>query len=68
MAETRATKEVPRPAQAPAATVHARRWYTLAVLCLSLLIIVVDSTIVNVALPTFSRQLHASSSAANVRV
>src|SRR6516165_2382106 len=41
---------------------YARRWYTLGVLCLSLLIIVVDSTIVNVALPTFSRDLHASSS------
>jgi EmrB/QacA subfamily drug resistance transporter len=41
---------------------YARRWYTLGVLCLSLLVIVVDSTIVNVALPTFSRDLHASSS------
>ena len=50
------------PASAPASTVYARRWYTLGVLCLSLLVIVVDSTIVNVALPTFSRQLHASSS------
>jgi EmrB/QacA subfamily drug resistance transporter len=36
------------------------RWYTLAVLCLSLLVIVVDGTIVNVALPTFARDLHAS--------
>jgi len=41
---------------------YSRRWYTLGVLCLSLLVIVVDSTIVNVALPTFSRDLHASSS------
>ena len=41
---------------------YARRWYTLGVLCLSLLIIVVDTTIVNVALPTFARDLHASSS------
>jgi EmrB/QacA subfamily drug resistance transporter len=49
-------------AQAGAASVYARRWYTLGVLCLSLLIIVVDSTIVNVALPTLSRQLHASAS------
>jgi EmrB/QacA subfamily drug resistance transporter len=39
-----------------------KKWYTLGVLCLSLLVIVVDSTIVNVALPTFSRDLHASSS------
>ncbi len=53
------------PAQAPtgtAGTAYSRRWYTLGVLCLSLLVIVVDSTIVNVALPTFSRQLHASAS------
>jgi EmrB/QacA subfamily drug resistance transporter len=41
---------------------YSRRWYTLAVLCLSLLVIVVDTTIVNVALPTFARDLHASSS------
>jgi MFS family permease len=39
---------------------YPRRWYTLGVLCLSLLVIVVDSTIVNVALPTLSRHLHAS--------
>jgi EmrB/QacA subfamily drug resistance transporter len=32
------------------------------VLCLSLLIIVIDTTIVNVALPTFARDLHASTS------
>src|SRR5215472_7580215 len=43
-------------------TAYARRWYTLGVLCLSLLVIVVDSTIVNVALPTFARDLHASAS------
>ncbi len=40
--------------------VHARRWATLGVLCLSLLVIVVDGSIVNVALPTLVRQLHAS--------
>ena len=40
--------------------IHARRWATLAVLCLSLLLVVVDSSIVNVALPTLSRALHAS--------
>ena len=41
---------------------YSRRWYTLGVLCLSLLVIVVDTTIVNVALPTFARDLHARSS------
>jgi len=40
--------------------IHSRRWATLAVLCLSLVIVVVDNTIVNVALPTLVRKLHAS--------
>jgi EmrB/QacA subfamily drug resistance transporter len=35
--------------------VHDRRWLILAVLCLSLLIIVVDNSILNVALPTLAR-------------
>jgi EmrB/QacA subfamily drug resistance transporter len=38
----------------------ARRWWILAVLCLSVLLVVVDNTIVNVALPTISRKLSAS--------
>src|SRR5580693_2035289 len=42
---------------------HRRRWWILAVLCLSVLLVVVDNTIVNVALPTISRDLHASTSA-----
>src|SRR5882724_10720087 len=41
---------------------YSRRWWTLGVLCLSLLLIVVDTTIVNVALPTFALDLHANSS------
>jgi len=41
-------------------TTSNRRWYTLAVLCLSLLVIVIDTTIVNVALPTLATHLHAS--------
>jgi EmrB/QacA subfamily drug resistance transporter len=36
-----------------------RRWLALGVLCLSLLVIVVDNTIVNVALPTLARDLDA---------
>jgi EmrB/QacA subfamily drug resistance transporter len=43
--------------------IYRRRWATLGVLCLSLLVIVVDSSIVNVALPTLVRSLHASTSA-----
>jgi len=37
-----------------------RRWWILGVLCLSVLLVVVDNTIVNVALPTISRKLSAS--------
>src|SRR3954453_1036825 len=37
-----------------------RRWLTLSVLCISLLIIVIDNTIVNVTLPSLVRQLGAS--------
>jgi EmrB/QacA subfamily drug resistance transporter len=41
---------------------HARRWWTLAVLCLSLLIVFVGNSSLNVAIPTLSRDLHASTS------
>lgn len=43
--------------------VQARRWRILAVLCLSLFMVVVDNLIVNVALPTLSRELSAGTSA-----
>ena len=50
-----------RPVHAPVDDrVHRRRWVTLAVLCVSLLVIVIDNTIVNVALPTLVRDLGAS--------
>jgi EmrB/QacA subfamily drug resistance transporter len=41
---------------------HPRRWLVLAVMCLSLLLIVMDNTIVNVAIPTLQRDLDASTS------
>ncbi|HEX2381003.1 MAG TPA: DHA2 family efflux MFS transporter permease subunit [Acidimicrobiales bacterium] len=34
--------------------VHQRRWFTLLVLCVSLIVIVLDNTILNVALPTLA--------------
>jgi EmrB/QacA subfamily drug resistance transporter len=40
----------------------AQRWKTLAVLCLSLVIVVVGNTVLNVALPTLVRELGATSS------
>ncbi|HLY84552.1 MAG TPA: MFS transporter, partial [Acidimicrobiales bacterium] len=40
--------------------VHARRWWTLVFLNGSLLVIGLDSTVLNVALPSLQRDLHAS--------
>jgi EmrB/QacA subfamily drug resistance transporter len=50
------------PAVASNAERDPRRWIVLAVMCLSLLLIVMDNTIVNVALPTLQRDLDASTS------
>ncbi|HXZ62199.1 MAG TPA: MFS transporter [Acidimicrobiales bacterium] len=41
-------------------TPSARRWMVLGVLCISVFLVVVDNTIVNVALPTLDRTLGAS--------
>jgi len=57
-------------AAAPAAPVpwdrtsraYRRRWWILAVCCLSLLVIIVDNSILNVAIPTLVRDLDASTS------
>lgn len=42
--------------------VHDRRWLILGVLCMSLLIIVMDNTILNVAIPSLIRELGATNS------
>jgi EmrB/QacA subfamily drug resistance transporter len=42
--------------------IYRRRWWTLAVLCLSLLIVFVGNSSLNVTIPTLSRVLHASES------
>jgi EmrB/QacA subfamily drug resistance transporter len=42
--------------------IHARRWFTLMTLCISLLIIVMDNTILNVAIPKLIDELHATNS------
>ena len=39
---------------------HSRRWLVLGVLCLAVFTTMVDTSIVNVALPTLVRDLHAS--------
>jgi EmrB/QacA subfamily drug resistance transporter len=41
---------------------YDRRWWTLLVLCFSLMVIGIDNTILNVAIPTLGRDLHASTS------
>jgi EmrB/QacA subfamily drug resistance transporter len=47
---------------APDPRTYERRWWTLGVLCLSLVMIVVANASLNVALPTLVRELHASAS------
>jgi EmrB/QacA subfamily drug resistance transporter len=47
----------------PDPTTHRRRWWILAVLIVSLFTVNLDNTILNVALPTLARDLHAGTSA-----
>ena len=39
-----------------------RRWWALAVLCLCVVVIILDNTILNVALPSIVESIHASTS------
>lgn len=48
------------PAPSGATSPHPRRWLILGVLCLSLLVVVIDNTVLNVAIPSLIRDLHAS--------
>src|SRR4051812_21826682 len=57
---TTSPQEVPVPDRTDAP--DPRRWWTLVVLSASLLVIGLDNTILNVALPTLQRDLGASSS------
>src|SRR6476660_4665286 len=41
------------------AVAHRRRWLTLLVLCLSLMVIGIDNTILNVAIPTLAKPTSA---------
>ena len=45
-------------ASLPSPTSNRRRWMALGVVCLAQLMIVLDTTIVNVALPAVQRDLH----------
>jgi EmrB/QacA subfamily drug resistance transporter len=53
---------VHRPLSVTDPTVHARRWWILGVLCLSLVIVFVGNTSLNVVIPTLSRDLDATDS------
>src|SRR5205823_11774473 len=44
----------------PRTPADRRRWAALVVLCIGQLMIVLDGTVVNVALPTIQRELHFS--------
>jgi EmrB/QacA subfamily drug resistance transporter len=46
-----------RPASAPPHPNHARRWWILAILAIAQLMVVLDSTVVNIALPTAQHAL-----------
>src|SRR5215211_4664395 len=46
----------------PSSTAYQRRWWALAVLCLSLVVLGMDNTILNVTLPTLARDLEATGS------
>ncbi|MCU1456860.1 MAG: drug resistance transporter [Actinomycetia bacterium] len=41
---------------------HDRRWWALATMCMSILILGLDNTILNIAIPALVRDLHASTS------
>ncbi|MFN8051504.1 MAG: MFS transporter [Acidimicrobiales bacterium] len=43
-------------------TIHRRRWWTLGVLCLSLLIVFVGNSSLNVAIPRLAEDFHATTS------
>ncbi len=56
-----ASSAAPAPSPSPSAPrSERRRWIALAVLCLGQLMMVLDATIVNVALPSIQRDLHFS--------
>jgi len=46
----------------PSSTPYQRRWWALGVLCLSLVVLAMDNTILNVALPTLAQDLGATGS------
>ncbi|HTO00178.1 MAG TPA: MFS transporter, partial [Microthrixaceae bacterium] len=54
---------IPELDRSRAEKIHAQRWFTLAILCLSLVLIVAANSSLNVALPDISERLGSSPSA-----
>src|SRR4051812_5576464 len=54
--------EVRRMENVETTELYAKRWWALMVLCLSLVVIGMDNTVLNIALPTLVRDLHATAS------
>jgi EmrB/QacA subfamily drug resistance transporter len=54
------TRKFPVPPEPAARAVPGRRWLALAVLCVTLLMVTLDTTVLSVALPTLVRDLHAT--------
>src|SRR4051794_12654960 len=50
----------PAPGAEGTSAPDPRRWLILGVLCLSLLVVVIDNTVLNVAIPSLIRDLHSS--------
>jgi EmrB/QacA subfamily drug resistance transporter len=50
----------PDPVLDPPEQVNEKRWWILTVLCLSLVVVIVGNTVLNVALPTLVQQLSAT--------
>jgi len=60
-AETTVERELDRQ-QGSSSREYERRWWTLGVLCISLVMVVMSNASLNVALPTLARDLNAGSS------
>src|ERR1700712_5139112 len=59
-ASSAAERNHPMSAPTPPASAHPRRWAILAVLSIAQLMVVLDATVVNIALPSAQHALHFS--------
>jgi hypothetical protein len=51
---------MPRDVKQQKGSTGSRKWWILSVLCISVRLMAIDNTIVNVALPTLNRRINAS--------